>query len=187
MDIDKHVAASLGFHTTKYMAVERERRWLCNAIPEGLELRTERITDIYVTGARLRLRQAQPLSGAPAILRLTRKADVDAYTRLITSIYLSDDEFRVLSNALPGNRVQKLRHRLPEESGVVVAIDEFEGELSGLILAEAEFESADQLVAFPIPHFASVEVTADLRFTGVALASSGLPLNFSELLGANTG
>ncbi|GLQ88257.1 CYTH domain-containing protein [Dyella flagellata] len=187
MNVDSHLAASLGFHTSKYLAVERERRWLCRAMPDGLELQTERITDLYVTGASLRLREARPVSGGSAILRLTRKADVDSCTRLLTTIYLSEEEFRILSSTLPSKRVHKLRHRLPPKSGVVTAIDEFQGELSGLVMAEAEFESAEQLSTFQAPPFAVLEVTGDLRFTGGALASQGLPHDLSELLAANAG
>ncbi|WP_284322706.1 hypothetical protein [Dyella acidisoli] len=91
----------------------------------------------------------------------------------------------MLSTSLPGKRVHKLRHRLPRKSGVVVAVDEFQGELSGLVMAEAEFESAEQLSTFPAPHFSRFEVTDDPRFTGGSLASHGLPHNLSELLAAN--
>ncbi len=182
MDIDPDLAASLGFPTPAYTGVERERRWLCRAVPRELELRTERVTDLYVTGARLRLREARPLSGAPAILRLSRKADVDAQTRLVTSIYLSETEFELLSKSLAGRRVHKLRHRLPREEGVTLMVDEFLGDLAGLVLAEAEFKSVERMAAFPRPAFASREITDDPRFTGAALARDGLPANLSELV-----
>lgn len=122
------------------------------------------------------------MSGGPTIFRLTRKADVDAYTRLITTIYLAEEEFRLLFGLLPGKQIHKLRHRLPQASGIVTAIDEFEGDLSGLILAEAEFDSAEQLSIFPAPHFSVREITDDPRFTGAYLANHGLPHNLSELL-----
>jgi CYTH domain-containing protein len=54
-------------------------------------------------------------------------------------------------------------------------VDEFQGELDGLILAEAEFKTPELLAAFPIPDFAVREVTDDPRFTGGYLATSGLP------------
>lgn len=182
MDIAAELAASLGFPTPAYTGVERERRWLCHAVPRELELRTERVTDLYVSGARLRLREARPLSGAPAILRLSRKADVDANTRLVTSIYLPEDEFELLSRSLAGRRIRKLRHRLPREEGVVMMVDEFLGEHEGLVLAEAEFESAERMAAFTMPAFAVREITDDRRFTGVALAESGLPSNLAALV-----
>ncbi len=182
MDIAPELAVSLGFPTPAYTGVERERRWLCRAVPRELELRTERITDLYVSGARLRLREARPLSGAPAILRLSRKADVDASTRLVTSIYLPEDEFELLSKSLVGRRIHKLRHRLPREEGVVMVVDEFLGEHEGLVLAEAEFKSAERMLAFAMPAFAVREITEDPRFTGATLAELGLPANLADLV-----
>jgi CYTH domain-containing protein len=170
MDIDPQIASALGFPKPHYTAVERERRWLCREVPRGRVLRTEAITDLYVTGTRLRLREARPIDGKPAMLRLSRKADVDAHTRLITSIYLPEEEFAVLAAALPGVRIRKLRHRLQAPPGVMIAVDEFQGEHEGLVLAEAEFKTAELLAAFPTPDFAVREVTDDPRFTGACLA-----------------
>lgn len=180
--VDSELAASLGFPTPDYVGVERERRWLCSAIPKEIQLRSERITDLYVSGSRLRLREAVPLSGKPAIRRLSRKGDVDAYTRLITSIYLSDEEFALLSGSLPGKRIEKMRHRLPRLPGISLLIDEFLGELSGLVMLEADFRSEELLAAFVAPVYAGIEVTGDPRFTGGALVRQGLPDNLAELL-----
>lgn len=175
MDIDQQIASALGFQKPEYVVVERERRWLCRDVPRERILQTEAITDLYVTGARLRLREARPIDGGAPRLRLSRKADVDLHTRLITSIYLPEEEFAVLAASLRGVRIKKLRHRLRSELSVVVAVDEFQAELQGLIMAEAEFKTADQLAAFPMPDFAVREVTDDLRFTGGHLARNGLP------------
>ena len=109
------------------------------------------------------------------MLRLSRKADVDPHTRLITSIYLPEEEFAVLAAWLPGVRVKKLRHRLQRLPGVAMLIDEFRGELDGLIMAEAEFDTPEQLASFTMPEFAVREVTDDPRFTGGYLVKNGLP------------
>src|ERR1700732_390094 len=106
MDIDPAIAAALGFPKFKYAWVERERRWLCGEIPLARVTHVEAITDLYVTGTRLRLREAKPLDGGEPMRRLTRKADVDAATRLLTSIYLSPEEFALFAN-LPGERIRK--------------------------------------------------------------------------------
>ena len=45
-------------------------------------------------------------------------------------------------------------------------IDVFEGELEGLLLAEAEFDSAAEADALTPPSFILQEVSADTRFTG---------------------
>jgi CYTH domain-containing protein len=175
MDIDPNIAIALGFPKPHYTAVERERRWLCREVPRALIRQTLTVTDLYVTGTRLRLREMRPIDGGPALLRLTRKADVDAYTRLITSIYLPEEEFALLAALLSGDRLHKIRHRLQAPAGVVLSVDEFQGELSGLILAEAEFPTADELAAFPLPSFATREVTSEVQYTGAALATHGAP------------
>ena len=56
-----------------------------------------------------------------------------------------------------------------------MSVDEFQGNLAGLLLVEAEFESADELAAFPTPSFANRDVTSDVRYTGGALVKDGLP------------
>jgi CYTH domain-containing protein len=100
---------------------------------------------------------------------------VDARTRLITSIYLPEDEFAVLARSLPGVRLEKLRRRLRKVQGVTIAVDEFEGDLKGLFLAEAQFDTEERLATFPVPEFALREVTDDPRYTGSNLARYGLP------------
>jgi CYTH domain-containing protein len=64
---------------------------------------------------------------------------------------------------------------------VVLAVDEFEGELSGLMLLEAEFLSAQTLRNFQPPWYSGTEVTSNLQYTGALLANSGLPSqNFEQ-------
>jgi CYTH domain-containing protein len=94
---------------------------------------------------------------------------------LVTSIYLPEEEFAVLAASLPGVRIKKLRHRLQSLPGVLMLVDAFQGELDGLIMAEAEFKTSDLLAAFSMPDFAVREVTDDPRFTGGYLVKYGLP------------
>ena len=163
-------AAALGFPKLKYANIERERRWLCGALPDQPVLSAQAITDLYVTGARLRLREARPLDGGPVIRRLTKKADLAPNRRLITSIYLSEAEFALLSD-LPGIRLRKTRHQLAGG----LTIDVFEGPLVGLVTAEQEFDTDEAMAAFPHPAFAIREVTDDPRYSGGMLATYGLP------------
>ncbi len=175
MDIDQNIAKTLGFPKPQYVAVERERRWLIDRVPHDDVIRAEDITDLYVTGARLRLREARPVGGGAPMLRLSRKGDVDIHTRLITSIYLPEDEFAVLAASLTGAHIKKRRYRLKPLPGVLMLVDEFLGDLRGLLLLEAEFDTPELLSAFPKPDLALREVTDDLRFTGGHLVKYGLP------------
>ena len=177
MDIDPETAKTLGFPKPAYTVVEHERRWLCREVQREKVTLTERITDLYVADSRLRLREARPIDGRPARLRLSRKADVDARTRLVTSIYLPEHEFALLAATLPGRRVRKLRHRLQAPPGVVLSVDQFEDTLEGLLLLEAEFDSPVVMAGFATPAFALREVTDDPRYSGSHLVMHGLPDN----------
>lgn len=174
-EIDSSIAASLGFPKAKYTAVERERRWLCHEVPRHLIRETLVVTDVYISGTRLRLREMRPRDGAPALFKLTRKADLDPQRRLLTTIYLSEEEFAVFARTMAGPRLTKIRHRLHNPRGLLMSVDEFQGDLAGLILAEAEFESDPDLSTFPTPEFAIREVTNDTRYTGISLVNNGKP------------
>ena len=44
MDIDAETARALGWPKLKYAFIERERRWLCQKVPEALVIGAEHIT-----------------------------------------------------------------------------------------------------------------------------------------------
>lgn len=166
--------AVLGFlKPEKYAAVERERRWLCRGLPDLPALRAEAISDLYVDGSRLRLREARPAGGGAVIYRLSKKADLAPERRLITTIYLTGAEFTLFAG-LPGRRLEKTRHYY-EAGEATLSVDRFEGPLAGLFLAEAEFSDDAAMAAFPDPAFAVREVTADSRYAGGALVWHGVP------------
>ena len=173
-EIDEATAAALGWPKTKYAWIERERRWLCRAVPFDRVVRSEAFTDLYVAGTQLRLREAVPTDGGAPMRRLGRKADVNPSVRLLTSIYLSPEEFRLLST-LPGNRLRKTRHYLGKVDGADLSVDVFEGALAGLVMAEAEFPDPAAMARYPMPDFAFVEVTDDIRYSGGRLVVDGLP------------
>jgi hypothetical protein len=175
-EIDPATAKALGWPKAKYAWVELERRWLCDRVPEELIVDSETIVDLYVTDTALRLREALPVGGGEPMRRLGRKADVNPSTRLLTSIYLAPNEYKLLS-VLPGRTLCKTRHRLGKLAGAeMVCVDIFEGPLAGLIIAEAEFDTVEAMEAYSAPAFAGREVTDDVRYTGGHLAGHGLPV-----------
>jgi adenylate cyclase len=70
--------------------------------------------------------------------------------------------------------LEKRRHRVPF-AGAVWEVDEFEGSLAGLIVAEIELSHAGQIVE--LPGWIGREVTDDPRYLNVNLAKSGRPLD----------
>jgi CYTH domain-containing protein len=147
--------------------IERERRFLLSQFPNDANVvRIRRITDRYIDGTTLRLRELSD-DNTPAVFKLTRKVPErgnGAQQGWITSMYLPQDEFCVLSQ-LPAKELRKTRYSVPP-----FGIDVFEGGLDGLILAEAEFDSAEAADALMVPSFDFREVSADERFTGGRLA-----------------
>jgi hypothetical protein len=79
---------------------------------------------------------------------------------LITTIYLSAAEYAALTG-IPADLLRKVRLSFPP-----LGVDVFEGQLLGLMMAEAEFDDAAREAGFATPTEAIAEVTADIRFSG---------------------
>jgi CYTH domain-containing protein len=147
----------------KYARIERERRFLLEQFPSNANVvRIRRLSDRYIEGTALRLRE-QSEDGGLTMFKLTHKVPArasGAQQGFITSMYLTQDEFCVLAQ-LSAKKLSKTRYSVPP-----FGIDVFEGTLQGLVLAEAEFDSAAAADALTLPSFMLREVSADNRFTG---------------------
>lgn len=78
------------------------------------------------------------------------------------------DEARELLALCVGGLIDKRRHVL-NHAGMLWEVDEFFGDNAGLVVAEVELESADQ--PFAKPEWTGAEVTDELRYYNLALAS----------------
>lgn len=147
----------------KYARIERERRFLAERFPADAGVtRIRRIADRYLDGTTLRLRHQSEERG-PAVFKLTQKIPAraaGAQQGFITTMYITEAEYRVLA-ALPAQTLRKTRYSVPP-----FGIDVFEGALQGLVLAEAEFDSASAADAQGMSPFLVREVSDDDRFTG---------------------
>lgn len=155
----------------KYARRERERRFLLAAVPRGKPIRRVLIEDRYLVGTRIRLRRITELVGddqpGDVSYKLTQKIPaVDRRPGLITTFYVSAAEYEAVSG-VPGHTLRKVRSSIPP-----LGVDEFQGPLAGLVLAEAEFESDEESAAFHPPIETVAEVTADERFTGGRLVQA---------------
>lgn len=70
------------------------------------------------------------------------------------------------------NTLEKTRWEV-EHDGLLWEVDQFHGPLDGLWMAEIELDSEKE--EFMVPHWASQEVTLDVRYTNVWLAREGKP------------
>lgn len=148
----------------KYALVERERRFLLAVAPETAHAReVRRITDRYLTGTRMRLRRVDRSAPAQSEFKLTQKVPAERpgpVQGTITNIYLSEAEYAVFA-VLPAGVLTKTRLSIPP-----LGVDVFDAPLHGLVLAEAEFATDQDMHAFEPPSGIVAEVTDDPRFTG---------------------
>ena len=160
---------ALGFPKAGYTVVERERCWLCRNVPRERALRTEAITDLYVSGTRLRLREGTPDRRRPR--RCSGRVERPTSTLIRGRSPRSTCRGRV---RCAGGR--PARPSDPQASpGVVLSVDAFQGDLAELFMVEVEFNTAEMMASFAMPGCAFREVATDPRFTGGSLARNGRP------------
>ncbi len=150
----------------KYAHIETERRFLVSAVPEGARQVSD-ITDYYIDGTRLRLREVT--TDGTTTYKLGHKVRLGTGPASVahTSIYLDEDECALLCH-LPARIVRKRRHRVRRD-GIVISIDEF---ADGSCVAE--IDGGSQRPADPPLWLAVIrEVTNDEAFTGGGRARLG--------------
>jgi CYTH domain-containing protein len=168
---------------SKYARVERERRYLLRDLPEGLTRADPhlQITDNYITGSRLRIRNVRDPRTNKWTVKFAQKfaPDPNDLSRtIITNTYLNALEAEVLS-VFNSNEIRKNRYPF-EFEGRKFSIDMFLGDLFGLVLAEVSFDTDEELDSFPKPPFALADVTNEPLFSGGKLCE----LTFSDIRAA---
>ncbi len=152
--------------------VEIERKFLVTDLPEG-----------HGSAPSAHLRQGYLLVAPRGSARLrdadgNRTLTVKSGSGLVRSeheIAITHDQFEALWPATAGRRLEKRRYRLPV-GDLAFEIDVFEGDLSGLVLVEVEFESEAEASAFVPPAWFGTEVTDDPAYTNASLATRGRAL-----------
>jgi len=169
-------SADDGAGAPKYAQIERERRWL---VPAGQQppldgLPTVLIEDRYIIDTRFRLRRMTDTASGRTALKLTRKYEAaDPRARPIVTAYLTEAEYDMFGT-LPARPISKRRHALPTALGGF-SLDVFLGPLEGLLMVEKECPDSASLLTVTAPAWAGSEVTDDIRYSGGALATDGLP------------
>lgn len=159
----------------KYARIERERRFLLGSLPSGLSNDSPHtaIYDRYIHQTRFRLRHMMESDSKTVTYKLTQKyvpAPGNFAGVVITNTYLTAPEYHIFVT-LAADELRKDRYRYAVD-GRQYAIDCFQGRLEGLMLAEIEFATDQDLSSFIPPLFALADVTSEEAFTGGALCRS---------------
>ena len=152
-------------HAPKYQRVERERRYLLRALPPELSPADEhaQITDNYITGTRLRLRKSRWPATNEWTLKLTQKHAVHPTSRAPHHHHLFERVRVRNALRLRGQRATQ-EPLLLRDGGRLYSVDVFLGTLHGLVLAETDFDTDEELDAFTAPPpFAVADVSRDGR------------------------
>ena len=151
---------------------EFELTFLPRELPAGVRRSpAKEMLDIYVptvsdhphlrirkSGERYEITKKEPAQGT------------DASHQIETTIPLSREEFEELAQ-IPGRRVEKTRY-LYEEKDRTYEVDVFGGELKGLVLADIEFASAEDMASYTRPDLMLAEVTNEKLLAGGMLSGA---------------
>ena len=153
--------------------IEIERKFLVAEPPPGFEgWPSSAIEQGYLTvdqeGPEVRVRRR----GDQAYLTVKAGA---GRVRVEEEIEIDGDRFERLWPLTEGRRIEKTRYVIDGGDGLVIELDVYTGELSGLVTAEVEFDSEEAAEAFEPPGWLGEDVTEDLRYKNQRLARQGLP------------
>ena len=154
--------------------MEIERKFLVEAVPDDPGgRRSGSIEQGYVAidadGTEVRIRRRDGAS------TLTVKSG-GGLARVEEELAIDDAAFERLWPLTAGRRIEKVRHVIPTGvPGVEIELDEYRGDLDGLLVAEVEFPDEDAARAFAPPPWFGADVTDDRRFKNQRLAVDGRP------------
>jgi CYTH domain-containing protein len=147
---------------------EVERKWLVPDAPaEALAAASEPIAQGYLT-----------VGGDGGETRVRRRGErcfltVKSGSGLVRSeheVELTPDQFEALWPATEGARLVKRRHLLRGDEGSTIELDVYEDRLSGLVVAEVEFDDVQAARSFAPPEWFGPEVTDDPEYRNQRLA-----------------
>jgi adenylate cyclase len=154
------------------MAPEIERKFLIREKPHWLpRWPAKRIEQGYLVAAgdfEVRVRHADE----ERMLTVKRGA---GEVRDEVELEISAVQDEVIWPLTRSRRLAKTRRLVELDGELCAEVDEFDGALEGLVLAEVEFDSEAQSDDFEPPAWMGEEVTGDRRYAGQALALEGCP------------
>ena len=144
--------------------MEIERKFLTKTLPEDLNrYPCHRIEQAYLcTEPVLRVRRKDEryiltYKGAGFLVREEHEFP------------LTEEAYRHLLEKADGNRIAKARYEIPC-GAYTIELDVFDAPFAPLVLAEVEFPSEEEALAFQLPEWFGEEVTYDPAYTNAAMS-----------------
>jgi adenylate cyclase len=153
--------------------MEVERKFLLSDRLPGLESHPRKEIEqgylaIAEDGVEVRVRRCDgectlTVKSAPGLVRVEEELPID------------ERRFESLWQLTSGRRVVKARYLVALEDGLTAEVDDYAGDLAGLMTAEVEFPSDEASAAFVPRDWLGREVTGDERYANRSLAVHGAP------------
>lgn len=154
--------------------MEIERKYLLNKLPDDItQYPSHRIEQGYLC--------------TDPVVRIRRQDD-DYILTYKSSGLMAREEYNLPLNAAAyehlkqkadGHFIEKTRYRIPLTDKLTIELDEFDGEFAPLLLAEVEFETEEEAMAFVPPDWFGEDVTFCNTYHNSSLSQNGLPDHFS--------
>ncbi len=147
------------------MALEIERKFLVKGNFRPFISRSIQIEQAYLSthpARSIRIR----IFGEQAFLTIKGETKKEGFTRFEWEKEIQPEEAQQLFKLCENGSIQKVRHQIPFGKHVF-EVDEFLGKNEGLIIAEIELSSEDEV--FEKPDWLGEEVTFDTRYYNAAL------------------
>ena len=147
--------------------MEIERKFVIPALPENLDqYPCDQIVQAYICRS--------------PVIRIRRKNDQFILTvkgegmlaREETELPLPEESYQSLLTKTEGSTIRKRRYRIPEQNGLTIELDVFEGDYDGLIMAEVEFPDLESADKYLPPSWFGREVTTDPRYFNSSLSEN---------------
>ena len=149
------------------MANEIERKFLINALPEGMNGTTMRQGYLQPEKERaVRIRTVEKDGSKKGVLTIKGMGSASGMSRyeFETEIPVTDADH--LLSLCDQPLIEKTRYKY-DHGGLVWEVDEFHGVNDGLVVAEVELESEEQ--TFDKPDFIGEEVTGQTKYYNMML------------------
>jgi CYTH domain-containing protein len=146
---------------------EIERKWLLSDSPDLSDCKRAKIIQGYLavtpdtTEIRLRQKGRKYFETVKKGMGLRREE---------REVEITKKQFQTLWPATRGRRLEKVRHTLKWQANKI-EIDVYKKSLAGLMVAEVEFKSRKEAIAFSPPEWFGKEVTTNKRYKNVNLAA----------------
>ena len=161
------------------MALEIERKWLVDPGSRPFDLDSypsQHIIQSYLSfHPQIRLRDIDEGGMYLMTVKAGGGPEGSILARQEFEAQISAGSYHDLIGGKVGKTLEKTRFQVPDGKGHIFEIDVYEGEFAGLMVAEMEFDSEEEALAYPDPSWAAQDISTDPAYRNVVMAQDVPP------------